>query len=120
MKPQSAKAKGRTLQKWLQERLLENFPKLSDRDVRSTPMGTQGEDVQLSEEAFKVFPFYVEAKSREKIAVYKFYEQSKTDHDVLLIIKENRKKPLAVLDAELFIKLIKELNAIKENCKEGK
>lgn len=120
MKTQSAKAKGRTLQKWLQEKLLENFPSLSERDVKSTPMGTQGEDIQLSEAAFKLFPFYVEAKSREKIAIYKFYEQSKTDHDVLLVIKENRKKPLAVVDAELFIRIIKELNAIKENLKERK
>ena len=78
-------------------------------------MGTQGEDVQLSEAAFKLFPFYVEAKSRAKIAIYKFYEQSKTDHDVLLVIKENRKRPLAVIDAELFIKIIKELNGTQKS-----
>lgn len=117
MKAQSAKAKGRKLQQWVRDKILDAFPDLTSRDVKSTSMGATGEDVLLSEAAFKVFPFYVEAKSRESIAVYRFYEQSPKDKQVLLIIKENGKKPLAVLDAELFINIIKENNGTKENRK---
>jgi len=120
MKPQSAKAKGRNLQQWVQEKLLQNFTQLSEKDVRSTSMGSQGEDIQLSGAAHRLFPFYVECKSRASISIYPFYEQSKTNEEVLLIVKANRKKPLAVIDAESFIKIIKELNELKENCKKDR
>lgn len=110
MKPQSRKAKGRLLQQWIRDKLLETFPELTDKDIRSTSMGAQGEDIQLSEAGFKHFPFYVEAKSRERFSIYQHYEQSKTDSNVLLVIKGNRKRPLAVVDAELFIKIIRKLN----------
>ena len=115
MKPSSAKNKGRTLQKWVVERILQLFPELSSRDVKSTSMGANGEDVLLSSAAFQRVPFYVEAKSRAKIAIYGYYEQPKTSSDVLLIVKENRKKPLAILDADLFFRLLKELNDYKES-----
>ena len=59
MKPQSAKAKGRNLQKWVRDLLLENFPTLEADDVRSTSMGAGGEDVQLSPAARKLFKFSV-------------------------------------------------------------
>lgn len=111
MKPQSAKAKGRSLQKWVVEKLLENFPQLTEKDIRSTSMGAQGEDVKLSEAAFKVFPFYVECKSRAALSLYSFYEQADTKDEVLVVVKANRKKPLVILDAEVFIRIIKELYA---------
>ena len=110
MKTASAKQKGRTLQQWIQRKILELNTSLTENDVRSTPMGTQGEDVQLSEAARSLVPFHIEAKNRAKIAIYSFYEQPKTNEDVLLIVKANRKKPLAVLDAELFFKIIRGLN----------
>ncbi len=111
MKPQSAKNKGRLLQKWIVKKLLESFPSLSEKDVLSTSMGAPGEDIKLSEAAFKLFPFYVEAKSRASLAIYSFYEQSKTKDEVLVIVKANNKKPLAIIDAETFIRIIKELHA---------
>ena len=115
MKPSSAKAKGRTLQQWVQKKILELNPSLTENDVRSTPMGTQGEDVQLSEAARSLVPFHIEAKNRAKIAIYSFYEQPKTKDAVLLVIKANHKKPLAVLDADLFFKLIRDLHDPKKD-----
>jgi len=47
LKPQSAKAKGRKLQQWVRDQILQRFPTLSTDDVRSTSMGASGEDVQL-------------------------------------------------------------------------
>ena len=44
MKPQSAKAKGRKLQKWFTELLIERL-KLDKDDLESRPMGSQGEDI---------------------------------------------------------------------------
>jgi hypothetical protein len=90
-------------------------PSLTDKDVRSTSMGAPGEDVQLSEAAFSLVPFHIEAKNLARIAVYKYYEQPKTKNNVLVIVKGNRKKPLAILDAELFFTIIRELNDLKTN-----
>ena len=112
MKPQSAKAKGRNLQKWVRDMLLEAFPSLEPDDVRSTSMGAGGEDVQLSPAARKLFKFSVECKNTEKLNVWAAYEQACSnwgDSEPLLIMKKNRKKPLVVMDAEEFINLIKKL-----------
>ena len=112
MKPQSAKAKGRNLQKWVRDLLLENFPQLEPDDVRSTSMGCGGEDLQLSPAARKLFRFSIECKNVERLNVYDAYEQASANsggHEPLLIMKKNRKKPLVVMDAEQFVELIKNL-----------
>ena len=112
MKPQSAKAKGRNLQKWVRDLLLENFPSLEPDDVRSTSMGCGGEDLQLSPAARKLFSFSIECKNVERLNVYDAYDQASAnsgDHEPLLIMKKNRKKPLVVMDAEHFVELIKKL-----------
>tara|TARA_B100001063_G_C16642612_1_gene491623 strand:+ start:75 stop:413 length:339 start_codon:yes stop_codon:yes gene_type:complete len=112
VKPQSAKAKGRNLQKWVRDLLLEHFPQLEPDDVRSTSMGAGGEDIQLSPAARRLFGFSVECKSVEKLNVWAAYEQASAnsgDHEPLLVMKKNRKKPLVVLDAETFIQIIKKL-----------
>lgn len=112
MKPQSAKAKGRNLQKWVRDLILESFPQLEADDVRSTSMGAGGEDLQLSPAARKLFSFSVECKNTERLNVYEAYQQASAnagDHEPLLIMKKNRKKPLVVMDAEAFVNLIKKL-----------
>ena len=112
MKPQSAKAKGRNLQKWVRDLLLENFPSLEPDDVRSTSMGCGGEDLQLSPAARKLFSFSIECKNVERLNVYDAYDQASAnsgDHEPLLIMKKNHRKPLVVMDAEHFVELIKKL-----------
>jgi hypothetical protein len=69
-------------------------------------MGAQGEDVQLSPAAREHFPFSVECKAYATFAIYKHYDQAVANArgmQPLLIIKGNRKRPLAVVDAEWFI-----------------
>jgi hypothetical protein len=113
MKPSSAKEKGRTLQKWVRDRILDLFKGLlAPDDVRSTSSGSNGEDILLSSAARALIPFSVECKNLQAIAAYKWYEQAKGNsgkHEPLLVMKANRKKPLAVLDAEYFFGMVKEL-----------
>ena len=75
-------------------------------------MGCGGEDIQLSPAARRLFGFSVECKSVERLNVWDAYEQASAnsgEHEPLLVMKKNRKKPLVVLDAETFVKLIKKL-----------
>lgn len=110
IKPSSAKSKGRTLQQHVRDALYERFPTLQEGDVRSTSMGAGGVDVQLSPAARAFFPYRIETKNLARIAVYALYEQAvahKEPGEPLLIIKQNRSKPLAVVDLEYFINLHK-------------
>ena len=110
MSPRSAKAKGRKLQNWVVEKLLDTFKGLTNLDIRSTPMGVNGVDVQLSTAAYKKFPYDIECKNTERMTtLYNYYEQAishETGGEPLLIVKMNHKKPLAIMDAEHFIKVV--------------
>jgi len=107
--PQSAKAKGRRLQQDVRDRILSAYPTLEPDDVRSTSMGAGGEDIQLSPAARKLFPYTVECKNLAKIAVYNYYVQATghNDFEPLVVIKQDRSKPLAVVDLEHFMELVK-------------
>ncbi len=110
MKTSSAKQKGRKLQQHVRDAILEAFPRLEPDDVKSTSMGASGEDIQLSPAARRWFPFSVECKARESIATYAWFEQAKTNaggHHPLLVIKQNRSKPLVVLDFDTFMELVR-------------
>ena len=115
MKPQSAKAKGRKLQQWARDQILQRFPTLSIDDVRSTSMGAGGEDVQLSTAARELVSYTIECKNRKAIAVYKDYEQAKTHGliEPLVILKQNLSKPLALVDAEHFFDLVVKIEELK-------
>lgn len=109
MKPSSAKAKGRIFQQWIRDKLLAHYEKqLEPDDIKSTSMGAGGEDILLSPKARSFFRYSIECKSLKSIAVYKFYEQAKSNcgkHEPVVFIKMNGKKPLAIVDAEKFISL---------------
>lgn len=111
MNTQSGKAKGRRLQQWVMNQILDRFTGLSDDDVTSRSMGCGGEDVLLSPKARAKFPFSIECKNTERLNLYKAYDQcidnSKELHEPLLIVKKNHHKPLAIIDAEYFIKHFK-------------
>lgn len=112
MKTSSAKAKGRNLQKWTRDKILKTFQSLTSDDVRSTSMGAQGEDIQLSPQARKFIPYQIETKAYATFSIYKHYEQAQEhgEHEPLLVIKGNHKKPLVVIDAEKFFNLLTRIN----------
>lgn len=113
MKPQSAKAKGRRFQQWIRDKIIETFPNLTKRDVRSTGMGQGGSDIQLSEVAHRLFPYDVEAKAREDFKrIYDIYQQAQEhgDSEPIVFIRSNSKPPLVIFAADHFFKLIEDNN----------
>jgi hypothetical protein len=112
IKPSSAKAKGRKHQQWVRDKSYEIFPQLEEGDVRSTSMGAGGEDLQLSPAARKLLPLSIECKAFKSFAIYKVVEQAEANApkgaEPIAIIKGDRKRPLAVIDAEFFLKLMKD------------
>lgn len=108
MRPASGKAKGRKLQQWVRDMILELLPDLETDDVKSTSMGAGGEDVQLSPAARKLLPVSIECKSYKEMAVYKWYDQAVQNApkgmEPLVVAKMDRRKPLVILDAETYFK----------------
>ena len=107
MKPQSAKAKGRNLQKWTRERLIEELD-IHPEDIKSTSMGAGGEDVIMARAAREKFPYSIECKNQEALNIWKAYKQAEENckgYEPLAVIKRNHHKPLAVVDLEAFILL---------------
>ncbi len=112
MKPQSAKAKGRKLQQWMRDKLIEELD-IHPEDIESRSMGAGGEDLIMARAARQNFPFSIECKNVEKLNVWDSYEQASANsgkHEPLLVMKKNGKKPLVVIDAESFIRLIGLIN----------
>lgn len=112
MKPASAKNKGRTLQKWVRDLVLKTFEDLEPDDVKSTSMGAGGEDVTLSPAARKRVPFQIECKNKATSQIHTYYAQAKTHgkHEPLVIVKKDRDIPLAIISAEVFFRMVKELH----------
>ena len=107
MKTQSAKAKGRNLQKWVVQQLIETFD-IHPEDIKSCSMGAGGEDVVMARAAREKFPFSVECKNVQKLNVWDAYEQAQANsngYEPIVVMKKNHKKPLVVIDAEHFIEL---------------
>ena len=105
MKTSSAKAKGRNLQKKVRELLIEHLG-VDPEDIESRSMGAGGEDLIMAKAARNLFPYSIECKNQEKLNVWDAYEQAcanSGDHEPIVFIKKNGKKPLAVVDAEHFI-----------------
>lgn len=97
------------MQKLVRDLILEINTELQPDDVKSTSMGAGGEDVMLSPAARKLVPFQIECKNQKQVAVYKWYDQA-VEHGkypALLIIKQNHREPLVILDASLFLKILR-------------
>ena len=112
MKRSSAKAKGRKLQDWVRDRLIsliKKHHKILDlrSHIRCAIMGEKGADVQLSPDVTHLFPFSIECKNQEKFSgIYSIMDQA-TNHSrypPIAFVKMNRRKPLVILDADMFFK----------------
>ena len=64
MKTQSAKAKGRKLQQWVRDQIIEQL-EVHPEDIESRSMGAGGEDLIMARAARQKFPFSVECKNVE-------------------------------------------------------
>ena len=112
MKVQSAKAKGRRLQQWVRDKLIEML-EVHPEDIESRSMGAGGEDLIMARAARQKFPHSIECKNVEKLNIWDAYEQASVnrgDYEPIVVIKKNGKKPLVVVDAEYYIQLFGEKN----------
>ena len=107
IKTQSAKAKGRRLQQWFRDLLIERLD-VHPEDIESRSMGAGGEDLIMARAARAKFPYSIECKNQESVNIWKSYEQAKEnsgDYEPIVVIKRNNTKPLVLVDAEHFINL---------------
>jgi len=107
MKTSSAKAKGRKLQQWMRNLLIEKL-EVHPEDIESRSMGAGGEDLIMARAAREKFPMSIECKNQEKVNVWEAYKQAEDNsgkYEPVVIIKRNKSKPLVVIDAEYFVSL---------------
>lgn len=109
MRPSSAKAKGRRFQQLVRDALLEGST-LHPDDIRSTAMGQNGEDIQLSPAARKIYPYSFECKCVEKLNIWEGIEQATENagqHTPALAFSRNNQIPWIAIPLDVFIKLHK-------------
>ena len=117
MKTQSAKAKGRKLQQWIRNFLIESLD-IHPEDIESRSMGAGGEDLIMSRAARQAFPYSVECKNQEKLNVWSAYEQASQnsgEYTPLVVLKRNNVKPLVLIDAEEFVNIHKAIHTLLED-----
>ena len=110
MKTQSAKAKGRRLQQWVRDLLIEEL-EIHPEDVESRSMGAGGEDLIMARAAREKFPYSIECKNQEKVNIWESYSQAvenSEDYEPIVVVKRNKHNPLVLVDAEYFIGLHKD------------
>ena len=107
MKTSSAKAKGRRLQQEVRTILIETL-KIHPEDIENRSMGAGGEDLIMARAARERFPYSIECKNQEKVNVWEAYKQATENaksYEPLVVIKKNKHKKLAIVDANYFIRL---------------
>ena len=109
MKTSSAKQKGRKLQQWMRDLLIQKLG-VHPEDIESRSMGSQGEDLIMARAAREKFPLSIECKNQESVNVWKSYQQAAEnsgEYEPIVVIKRNQSKPLVVIDAEYFVSMFK-------------
>ena len=113
MRPQSCKNKGRRFQQKIASSIIDTFPHLTDNDVRSTSMGAQGEDIQMSPLARQSLPLSIECKCVERLNVWQCLEQAASNAQThtgatpCLVFSRNRSRAYAVLPWDCVLELYK-------------
>ena len=109
MRTQSKKAKGRRLQQWVRDLLIEKL-EVHPEDIESRSIGAGGEDLIMSRSAREKFPYSIECKNQESLNIWKSYEQAQQncgDYEPIVVLKRNNVKPLVLVDADYFVELHK-------------
>lgn len=104
----SRKAKARRLQNYICQKFsdITGIPWGKDKDIEGREMGQSGPDVKLYGMAAEMLPFSVEAKAQERWSVPEWIRQAKENQkdgtNWILVCKRNRKKPVVVMDFDVF------------------
>lgn len=122
MKTQSCKAKGRRLQQLIANDIISAFPSLTEDDVRSTSMGANGEDIQMSPAARHFFPFSIEAKNQERLNIWDALTQARHNApagiEPVVVFKKNKFQPHVMLSWQAFLQLTQSLHASEGTIKD--
>ena len=98
------KAKGRGLQNKTRDAILDYFkPHLKMDDVRSTTMGSTGEDILMSPLAQSLMPYTFECKKRENMNLAAAFRQNaktaaRTERRSVIVFSRNRKPMFVAYD----------------------
>lgn len=121
--PAGRKAKGREFQKFCAHKIADLVGcEVGENElVESCPMSSSGVDIRLRGHAQIDFPFSVECKRQEKLAVPQWIKQADANlipkTNWLLICKQSRKNPFVVMDLNVFMKMQKQLNRLKKEVR---
>lgn len=116
MTPRSRKAKGRRLQNEVVDKIREIFGCHED-DCKPAIMGESGRDVKLSPAMQERFPYSVECKNTERIAIWQAIEQAERNANGLtwiVFFRRNRSKTFVVMPEEEFWALSKMRDWVRE------
>jgi|TARA_Y100000022_G_C13135391_1_gene322417 hypothetical protein len=107
----AAKAKGRTGQNEIRDKLLETFPEFEEDDIKSTTMGDTGEDIQLSPAARKRLPITIEVKRRKSgmKTAYDYIEQASKHGkgEPVVFFRADRKNWITMVSLDHYMDLLK-------------
>jgi hypothetical protein len=107
----SAKAKGRLGQQEVRDAILEKFPELEPDDVKSTSMGSSGEDIQLSPAARKLLPISIEVKRRKSgmKTAYDYLDQAKSQNkgEPVVFYRSDRMPWIVMISKEHYLDLLR-------------
>ena len=107
----AAKAKGRTGQNEIRDKLLEVFPEFEEDDIKSTTMGDTGEDIQLSPAARKKLPITIEVKRRKSgmKTAYDYMEQASKHGkgETVVFFRADRKNWITMISLEHYMDLLR-------------
>lgn len=120
MNTASCKAKGRRLQQFVRDEVLKLHPELTERDVVSTSMGVSGDDLKLSEQASKLFPFSVECANQEALNIWAKLEQTIGQNRTLtplLVFKRNHTDTYCALRFSDFLLLLKKIKELEDEIR---
>lgn len=122
MKTRSAKAKGRRLQQYVREQLLNkgwynsdgSLPtvrwKLEAGDIKVALMGESGRDIILSPKGEECIPFDIECKNTEQTSPWAWIEQAeantKQGRVPLVVFKRNNSKVYAIINFDDLLALL--------------
>jgi len=106
----SNKAKGRTGQQEIRDKILERFKHLQPGDVVSTTMGESGADIKLSPAARKTLPISIEVKRRKNgmKAQYEWIDQARkhTPDPPVVFFRADRKPWLVIVELDHYMELL--------------
>lgn len=120
----SRKNKGKRLQNYTRDKILETFKEFHPDDVKSAIMGESGEDIKLSPAARKTFPYSIENKCQEKLKIWDAIEQAETNckenNIPVVVYKKNFSDIYISIPFEHFMELIKIVKNISGEINDNK